>query len=149
VGASSKEEHIMSLENFSSCTDDREHVNRDDKEVRPRVTKGTHEKVRDFTSKAGLDISEGYDYLIGASLSDQQVLEQILTLDKEYDDDLTPMQEELLDDIITKYQELGRFPSRENINEDDNMNGFPIYIINLGQTDRIKSLCEEHISGDI
>lgn len=139
----------MALDDFSASKKEREHLNGDDEEVRPRVSKPTHVKVRDFTSRAGLNIREAYDYLIGASLSDQDVLEEILTLDKEYTDQLSSMQKELLEDVARKWKQVGHFPTRDEINKDPEMNGFPIYVIHLGKTDRIKQLIEEHFAEEI
>lgn len=139
----------MALDDFSGTKEERSHINGDDKEVRPRVSETTHRRVREFTSRAGLNISEAYDYLIGASLSDQEVLEEILTLDKDYNGNLSSMQIELLEDVAHKWKQVGHFPTREEINKDPEMNGFPIYIIHLGKTDRIKSLLEEHYSDEI
>lgn len=139
----------MALDDFSATQEERKHLNGDDEEVRPRVSQTTHVKVRDFTSRAGLNIREAYDYLIGASLSDQEVLEEILTLDKEYSEQLSSMQKELLKDVALKWKQTGHFPTRDEINKDPEMNGFPIYVIHLGKTDRIKRLTEEHYAEEI
>lgn len=134
----------MGLEDFSDSNHGKRYINGDDEDVRPRVSESTHEDVRDFTARSGLNISEAYDYLVGAALSDQDILEEILTLDKEYQNQMSSMQKELLKDIVVKWNSLGHFPDREEINSASDMNGFPIYILHLGKSDRIKKLVEDH-----
>ena len=114
--------------------------------VRPYVSENTHQLVRDFTSRAGLSISEGYDLIIESVISDDELLQSIFVPDQVYAyPDLGEKQISLLEDIVHKYQEDSSFPDRGDINSDNSMHGFPIYVMNLGSLDQIKHLARCHM----
>jgi len=143
----------MAIEDFSSNNEDTdsadvEHSDLDTTDVdkvRPYINKTVHENVRVFSSNAGLTMQDAYGTLLQKSLNNTRILEEILVINKEYDEDLDDKHFELLNDLTEKCNSLGRFPTREEINDDEELKGFPIYITFLGKRDRIKSLIKENL----
>lgn len=115
----------------------------DSDKVRPYVSESTHEDVQEFASRSGLDISEAYDLIIQTVVSNDSILEDVLSQDAELQSELSETQQQLLDDIVCKWEDIGEFPDRQDINEDPDMNGFPIYIMALGPLSQIRTLAME------
>lgn len=141
----------MAIEDFE-CEDDsieakveRPQIDNDAK-ARPYVSREVHERVNLFSANSGLPMQMTYDTLLNKAVTNTDILELILTSDNKYHDDLNDSELELLSEIADKCNELGKFPTRQEINQDDNLNGFPIYITYLGERERIKALVNARFS---
>jgi len=117
--------------------------------ARPYVSREVHEKVNLFSANSGLPMQVTYDTLLDKAVTNTNILELILTSESQYSDNLSDSEAELLNDLFKKSKELGRFPTRKEINRDSSLSGFPVYITHLGSRQRIKRLIRQNFSSEI
>lgn len=147
----------MGIESFESKDDDfsearveRPNISAENNEkVRPYVSREVHERINLFSANSGLPMQLTYDKLLNTSVTNTHILELILTDGNEYSGDLSDSELDLLSDIAEKVEELQRFPTRQEINQDRELNGFPIYITYLGKRERIKQLILDEFSDEL
>lgn len=141
---------FQSEDEISEARVERPDINKSNKDkARPYVSREVHEKVNLFSSNLGLGMQATYDLLLNKAVTNTYILENILTSDNEYHDTLTDSEEELLLELIGKANDLGRFPTRQEINKDDNLSGFPVYITYLGKRERIMSMMTDDFSENV
>lgn len=116
---------------------------RGENDVRPYVSEETHEMVRMFTSRAGMNISDGYDTIVQTVIANDKLVESVLSENSTFDGKVTRREKQLLEDLAKKADVEGEFPDRDAINEDSDLNGFPIYVLHLGSLENAKELIED------
>lgn len=121
----------------------------DDGKARPYVSREVHKRVNLFSANSALPMQVTYDTLLNKAVTNTNILELILVEDNEYSDDLEESEIDLLSDLVDKSNELGRFPTRHEINRDRDLKGFPIYITYLGKRKRIKRLISENFQDEL
>lgn len=119
-------------------------VDKTEEKVRPYVSHTSHELVRKFSKHAGIDISTAYDVIIQNTLETDEIIKLVLEESSSDGNVYKKHHENLLEDLADKIDELGRLPTRDEINDDDGMFGFPIYIDAFGSLDRVEELLKEH-----
>lgn len=128
----------MGIEEFDTSSESEVFgITRSGEDVRPYVDEATHELVRRFSMTSGMDIGVAYNVLIQTVLKNDELIIQVLEeLANNGDIDRG---EDLLDDMADKVNELNRFPSIDEVNSDDRMYGFPVYVLEYGSVSQIKS----------
>lgn len=134
----------MGLREFSEDDGLEFDVHGDDEQVRPYVSERSHDLVQEFSKHAGVGISTAYDTILQTVLENEELLVMVLEQSAEDNPELNESNETLLQQLADKTVELGHFPRRDDINSDEDMYGFPIYIDAFGSIIIILQLLEEH-----
>lgn len=121
----------------------------DEGKARPYVSREVHKKVNLFSANSALPMQVTYDMLLNKAVTNTNILELILVDGNNYSDNLKESEIELLSELADKSNELGRFPTRQEINQDRSLSGFPIYITYLGRRKRIKRLINNEFGDEL
>lgn len=114
----------MGLENFNNGIVDES----GNEQVRPRVPSEIHDEVKQFSINAGIDIPSAYAIIISNVLSNTDLYVSVLERHADGEYTFNNHHSMLLDELCDKIKDLERMPSPEEINEANDMHGYPIYI---------------------
>lgn len=134
----------MGLESFQDDPEDEHEIIRSGEQVRPYVDEETHKLVSNFAKHSGINVSTAYDLLGQTVLRDDELTTLMLEKSSTNGGEVTPFKMSLVNQIADKTEELREFPSRSDINEDEDMYGYAVYIDALGSINNIKDMIQAH-----
>lgn len=118
-----------------------------DNTFRPRVSYQTHTAISELSVEMGITISKTYDLIVQNSISDEDILDDIVeSASNNTPSDYTDHHTDLISDLANKVLDLGRMPTRDEVNSDENLNGYYLYVLHFGSVENIKKSIHNYSS---